>query len=73
MYFKYKVYTILYIQHYIAEEVKCYSMILLKNIHVVTTLLLVSHFVRSSDDNLFYRKLYKHLTNLRNIFCTELY
>ena len=41
--------------------------------HVVTTLLLVSHFVRSSDDNLFYIKFYKHLTNVRNVFYTELY
>ena len=32
----YKIYAILYIQQYIVEEVKNYSMTLLKNIHVVS-------------------------------------
>ena len=67
IYIIYKIYTILYIQNYIVEEVKNYSMNLLKNNQVI------SRFVRSSDDNQFYIKLYKHLTNLWKICCTELY
>ena len=37
MLYIYKIYTILYIQNYVVEEVKNYSMNLLKNSHVVTT------------------------------------
>ena len=37
VYIIYKIYAILYIQNYIVEKVKNYSLNLLKNIHVVTT------------------------------------
>ena len=37
IYYIYKIYAMLYIQNYIVEEVKYYSMNLLKNSHVVTT------------------------------------
>ena len=48
IYYIYKIYTILCIWYYIVEEVKSYSMNLLK---VFMSLLLVLRFVQSSDDN----------------------
>ena len=45
IYIIYKIYTILYMQNYIVEQVKNYSMNLLKNNHAI------SRFVRSSDDD----------------------
>ena len=37
IYYMYRIYTILYMQNYIVEEVKNYSMNLLKNSHAVNT------------------------------------